>query len=386
MTDASVPNSPGMLASDVSQLTARQLAGQLMVVGFEGKRRAPDSLLASIQARERAGVVLFRRNVGKGLDGLHAVAQLNQSLITACPPGFAPLIAVDEEGGRVARLCEPALKMPPMRTVAKHGGADLVQRIARVVGQQLAALGFSMNFAPVVDVDTNVDNPIVGDRAFSRHAESVVILAEAYRRGLTAGGVQHCLKHFPGHGDTLLDSHLALPRVEHGRQRLDAIELLPFRRMVKDADSVMTAHVVFPALAPEDNAATRELPATLRRRLVRDLLREQFGFEGLVFSDDLEMRALAEQGPAGPLGVRAIEAGCDILLVCSDIVMQEEVFTALISAIEKTPDFRATAEAAAIRSLALRRKITPQSASPQQLRQLLKEEVQPLQEELNELL
>lgn len=366
------------LAVEVSLLSSRQLAGQLLVVGFDGSESAPPALLSSLQAAERAGVVLFRRNIDEGLEGLHRVAQLNQSLIDASPDSYPPLIAIDEEGGRVARLSAPALRIPPLRTVATNGGAPLLEQVAQAVGAQLGALGFSMNFAPVVDVDTNPENPIIGDRALSHDAECVVELAETYNRGLTAGGVQHCLKHFPGHGDTLVDSHLGLPRVEHDQERLNEVELLPFQRLACSSDSVMTAHVTYPAL--DDTQ-----PATLSRRIVHGILREKFGFEGLIFSDDLEMKALAEQGTAGEVAVRAIEAGCDILLVCSEPHTQVEVFDALVEKLKRSEVFRGIAEQAAVRSLALRRRGAPRAASREELDTVLREQVAPVQVALDAL-
>ena len=245
--EAAAPATPLAARLDqLDQLSPRQLVGQLVVVGFAGTV-APPELLASFAAGERAGVVIFRRNVDAGLTGLVGLQRLCAALGASSPAWLPPLVAIDEEGGRVARLGPPALRLPPMRRLAGLGDLDLIERVAVAVGRELACLGVSLNFAPVVDVDTNPDNPVIGDRSFARDPGAVTSAAAAYLRGLRAAGVAGCLKHFPGHGDTLLDSHLALPTVSHERARLESVELAPFRQLAPHADSMMSAHVIYPA-------------------------------------------------------------------------------------------------------------------------------------------
>lgn len=358
-------------------LSPRQLAGQLMVVGFAGAE-APPELCSSFEAGERAGVVLFRRNIEPGLDGLGGLQRLCASLAAASPASLPPLIAIDEEGGRVVRLGPPALHLPPMRCLAEQGGVERVERVAAAVARELACLGLTLNFAPVVDVDTNPDNPIIGDRAFSRTPEAVVAFASAYLRGLRAGGVAGCLKHYPGHGDTLLDSHLALPTVSHDRARLDAVELVPFRQLAAQAESMMTAHVVYPAL----DAAC---PATLSRAIVHDLLRGELGFGGVLFSDDLEMQAIAGHGDVGVSALAAVRAGCDLLLVCSQADAQARVYAALLEACESDQDFALLCRDAARRGLALRRAHPPRPGSLEQFESLARTELEPLAADLARL-
>lgn len=358
--------------ADIDGLSARQLAGQLLVVGFAGLE-APPELLAAFEAGERAGVVLFRRNLEPGLPGLAATRRLCASLLAASPAELPPLVAIDEEGGRVARLGPPALRMPPMRRLADLGDLALCERVATAVGRELRGLGVTLNFAPVVDVDTNPDNPIIGDRSFSNEPERVVEFAAAYLRGLRAGGVAGCLKHYPGHGDTLLDSHLALPAVAHGRERLEAVELLPFRRLAAQADSMMTAHVVYPALDPT-------CPATLSPRIVRELLRGELGFAGVLFSDDLEMQAI--QGSVGAAALAAVRAGCDLLLVCSRADAQAEVHAALEGEIDRDAAFAWRCREAALRGLALRHAHPPRPGSAEQFAELDRTELTPLAAEL----
>lgn len=355
-------------------LSPAQLAGQLLVVGYEGKK-LPTDLQWALAAGERAGVILFRRNLTSGFDGLCQLQELCREVAALTPAQLPPLITIDEEGGRVARLEPPALKLPPLRRIADLGDLALLERVGAVIGRELACLGLTMNFSPVVDVDTNPDNPVIGDRAFSHDAAEVAERAAAYARGLRAGGVQNCLKHFPGHGDTLLDSHLALPTVAHSRERLEAVEILPFRQLAPHADSMMTAHVVYPAL-------DAERAATLSPRIATDLLRTELGFQGVLFSDDLEMQAIAGHAAPESSAPVALLAGCDILLVCSKADAAKRVHSALAERIARDGAFRARCEQAAERSLALRRACRPHPESPAELAALLQGPVAALEAEL----
>jgi beta-N-acetylhexosaminidase len=356
-------------------LGAAQLAGQLLVVGFAG-HDLPAPLARALERGERAGVVIFRRNVASGEDGLRRLQALCAEVAERCPPALPPLLGIDEEGGRVARLHSPALVMPPMRRLAAMGGAPLVRRVASTVGRELRCLGLSLVFAPVVDVDTNPDNPVIGDRSFSDDPARVVELARAYLAGLADAGLASCLKHFPGHGDTSQDSHLALPFVRHDLQRLRSVELRPFSELSALADSVMTAHVVYDALDPL-------LPATLSPTIVSELLRTELGFAGTVFSDDLDMRAIAAERSLGEAAVAAVAAGCDLLLACEDPEHQNQAHAALAARIDSDPAFRRRAVEAAERGLFLRRKFSPRAGSWQEMCELVREQIAPLQVELS---
>lgn len=359
---------------DLDSLAPAELVGQLLVVGFDGQR-APPELAQALRAGERAGVILFRRNLEPGLGGLGKLQDSCAELGELAKSGLPPLISIDEEGGRVARLSPPALVLPPMRRIASLGDLELMERVGRVMGNQLRCLGLTMNFAPVVDVDTNPHNPVIGDRAFSRDPAEVASFAGAYLRGLQASGLLGCLKHYPGHGDTLEDSHHALPTVRHDRARLEAVELLPFRRLAPRADSMMTAHVVYPCLDPE-------CAATLSSFISETLLRAELGFEGVLFSDDLEMQAIAGHAEPEQSAVQALEAGCDMLLVCSDARVQARVHAALLARFTRSEAFAGRCRQAAGRSLAMRRRCPPRPGSLEDFGALLRSEVMPLQAEL----
>ena len=298
---------------------------------------------------ERGGVVLFRRNVGPTMEG---VAALNAAVAQAAPAELPPLVAVDQEGGRVMRLGAPALQLPPMRRLGDLADDALITRVAEAQARELAALGFTMSFAPVADIHTRDANPIIGDRAFATTPELVARFAGAFAEGLARGGLLSCAKHFPGHGDTTVDSHLALPRVERPAAELRATERASFAALARHAaiDSMMTAHVFYPALDASQ-------PASLSHAICTDLLRTELGFRGVLFSDDLEMKALTM--PAAESAVRAVLAGCDVLLVCSQADLAVEAHAALVREAERSPAFRARCEEACGRALAMRRRAVP---------------------------
>jgi beta-N-acetylhexosaminidase len=338
-------------------LPVAHACGQLLVGGFDGAE-LPASFARALRDGSVGGATLFRRNVESDDDGddVAKVGRLCAQIARAAPDELPPLVAVDQEGGRVARLRAPALSVPPMRVLGARGDAALVERVARAQARELLTLGFTMSFAPVLDVDTNPQNPVIGDRAFSSDAHEVARLGLAYARGLAAGGLLACGKHFPGHGDTSVDSHLALPAIPHGRARLDEIELLPFRAAAEaNVDALMTAHVVCTAL-------DRERPATLSRRVCHDLLRGEIGFRGVVVSDDLEMKAISARYPIEEAAVLAVTAGCDVLLVCSDQVLLARAHAALVSEAEKSRAFRKRCLESAERVVAMRRRVPPRPA------------------------
>ena len=226
--------------------------------------------------------------------------------------------------------------------------AALAQAVGRAIGDELAALGLDVDFAPVLDVHTNPANPIIGDRAFGTDAEAVARRALAFARGLDAAGVIACGKHFPGHGDTATDSHLELPRIDHGWDRLERVELEPFRRAAAAGmPMIMTAHVVFAALDPAR-------PATLSPEVVTGLLRGRLGYRGVIVSDDLDMRAIADHMGVGAAAVAAIRAGCDVLLLCKDERHQAEAEAALIREAEADGELRRRIGESAARVRALK--------------------------------
>lgn len=262
--------------------------------------------IAVLRAVGPSGVILFRRNV-------ESVEQLRGLTAALHELPSRPLVSIDHEGGRVTRLGAPFTQFPPAREIGRTGDPDLAYAVGLAMGTELASAGIDINLAPVLDVDSNPDNPIIGDRAFSSRPEEVAAFGVAFLRGLQAGGVLPCGKHFPGHGDTDRDSHTELPVAMRSRAALDTTELLPFRAVIAAGiPLLMTAHVVYPALDPHR-------PATLSRRTLQDLLRREMGFTGVVVSDDLEMRAISAHRSIPESAVTALQSGVDWVLICNDL-------------------------------------------------------------------
>lgn len=338
----------------------RRAAGQVLIAGFPAGP-LPESLAGMARTGDLGGFILFRRNL-PAVDSLAEVATLTRGLRALCPAEVPPWIAVDQEGGRVARLGSPLLRLPPMRRVGARDDVVLTERVAAALGAQLALLGFNTDFAPVLDIDTNPDNPVIGDRSFGTDVASVTRHGLAFAAGLQRAGVIACGKHFPGHGDTDLDSHLALPRLSHDRARLDAVELGPFRAARGALDAIMTAHVVFDAIDPH-------LPATLCRAAITGILREELGYDGVIVSDDLEMKAVADHYGVGDAACRAIDAGCDAVLICSKPDLCVTAYEALVTRAERDHEFGQRLEQAAERGIALRlrRRSSIAAAAPEQV-------------------
>ena len=298
----------------------RDVAG-LLCVGFHGTTPSPEVL--ELLRRGVGGVILFSRN----LVDAEQVAALVGVLKRAA--GRPLLISIDQEGGRVARLRAPHgfTELPPMRRLGEAGDERLAFAAGALVGRELRAVGIDQNYAPVVDVDTNPDNPVIGDRSLSREPERVGRLGAALAHGLQSEGVAACAKHFPGHGDTSQDSHHQLPRLAHSLERLVAVELPPFTALARaGVAAVMTAHVVFEPLDPMR-------PATLSPAVLR-LLRDRCGFEGACVSDDLEMKGIAEHFPLEEMAPGALSAGVDQLLICHSAALQHRAIDLVRAAVE----------------------------------------------------
>jgi beta-N-acetylhexosaminidase len=333
--------------------------GQLLWFGFEGTR-VPARLRDQLAAGAVGATILFKHNLqlsaapdgGPELCDLDALAALNGDLHRAAPDGTPALVAVDQEGGVVQRVRAPATRWPPMAAHARLAPPEdesLAEEVGRALGGELRALGFDIDFAPVLDVHTNAANPIIGDRAFGTEPEAAARRALAFARGLLDAGLLSCGKHFPGHGDTLTDSHLELPRIDHGWERLERVELLPFARAAQAGlPMIMTAHVVFAALDPDR-------PATLSEAVVTGLLRERLGYRGVIVSDDLVMKAIAGSMGVGVAAVAAVRAGCDALLVCHHEDQQEEAAAALYREAERDSELRRKIGEAAARVRAMKR-------------------------------
>src|SRR4051812_38121787 len=302
----------------------RREIGQLLIAGFNGQQMPPE-LRALAREFGLGGVILFARNVADP----EQVAELafDASRLT---PDLPCWVSVDQEGGRVARLKTPFTEWPPMATLGRSGDVALAERFARALAAELKSVGITLDYAPVLDIHTNPKNPVIGDRALADKAEQVARLGAAIVRALQGEGIAACGKHFPGHGDTATDSHFELPLVEHPPERLRDTEFVPFRAAINaGVATIMTAHVLVPSL-------DEKRPASLSRRIVHELLREELKFEGVILSDDLEMKAVAAEFEVPSAAVMAIQAGCDGVLICSgDHDTQAAALETIIHAVEE---------------------------------------------------
>jgi beta-N-acetylhexosaminidase len=302
-------------------MTLREAIGQLFILGFEG--RAPSFAVEDfIREHNPGGVILFARNLGSPEE----IAMLTNALQAASP---TPLfVAIDQEGGKVTRLEPPFTQWPSAGAVGAVGSSELAYAMAHAMAKELLAVGINMNLAPVLDVLTNPANPIMAGRCFGNDPQVVTRLGMAVFGGLKDMGVLAVGKHFPGHGDTTVDSHLGLPVVPHDQARVVAVELAPFVAAIGEGiPALMTAHLLVPALDPER-------PATLSRPILTELLRERLGFSGLLVSDDLLMRGIADTTPPGEAAVRFLEAGGDCVLICHDAEAQRQAILAVVEAVE----------------------------------------------------
>jgi len=278
--------------------------GQLVMATVPGTEMDAETA-ARLRAGQYAGVVLFSRNIVSIKQTLALTAAIYELLTVDDLP---PIIGVDQEGGRVGRLMAVATLTPSAMALGATGDPALVERIGYAVGHELRALGINTDFAPVADVNNNPLNPVIGTRSFGESPERVSALVVAFAKGLRDAGVAATAKHFPGHGDTQVDSHLDLPTIPHDLTRLRAVELPPFAAAIRaGVPLVMTAHIRFPALEPDG------LPATLSPRILNDLLRAEMGFDGVIISDAMMMKAIDDHYGIVAGSVRAVIAGNDIV-------------------------------------------------------------------------
>ena len=278
--------------------------GQLFMVGIPNPTLDTNTR-AQLLNLQPGGVILFRRNY-TDVEQLAALCEEIHALL----PDHPPLIALDHEGGRVHRLTAPFTHFPPAAVIGQTQSLKLAQQIGQAMGVELSSIGVDIDFAPVLDVWTNPANTVIGDRAFSSDPQTVGLFGCAQARGLRAGGVIPCGKHFPGHGATIVDSHDDLPRDERSLDELQRIDLQPFRMAIaEEIEMLMTAHIVYPALDPE-------CPATRSQPILKDLLRRQLGFRGVIVTDDLEMGAIIRHDSVESAAIQALRAGADLLLIC----------------------------------------------------------------------
>lgn len=305
----------------------QRLAGGLLWCGWGAQGEDPSSgsphLQWILEELGAGGVVLFDRNLGCDEEIFKLTRRIRRG------SRARPLVGVDQEGGRVCRILRPGLVFPGNMALGALDDLETTRKAAETMALQLATLGFDTPFAPCLDVNSNPRNPIIGVRSFGDSPDVVARHGIAAMKGIESGGLLPVIKHFPGHGDTNLDSHLELPVQPAGRARLESVELAPFRAAIAaGAPAVMTTHILFPEL-------DAELPATLSASIVGGLLRGEMGFDGLVVSDCLEMAGISAHWSPEETAVLAMKSGVDLLLVCHTREVQQRMRDALVLAVQE---------------------------------------------------
>lgn len=302
--------------------------GQLLVIGFNGKS-APEEVKELIRNYHIGGIILFGRNIGTPKEVLTLTTELQHEAKVA---GYTHplLICVDQENGVVRRLGDGTTIFPGAMTLGATDNPDNAYKIGFATGKELISLGINWNLAPVLDVNNNPDNPVIGVRSFGESAEKVAQFGQAAMKGMQDAGIVTTLKHFPGHGDTNVDSHLDLPVISHSPERLEAVELKPFKTCIENgADTIMTAHVYFPSIESEPG-----VPATLSKKVITGLLREKLGFNGVVTTDCMEMNAILNGIGTEKGGVATLKAGADLVMISHTLDRQIGTIKEIISSVK----------------------------------------------------
>ncbi|MFS0689202.1 beta-N-acetylhexosaminidase [Sporosarcina sp. 179-K 8C2 HS] len=323
-----VTESPEIDFSRVDELmenmTLEEKVGQLLIVGMEGKTYG-DQLDHLIRLYHVGGIILLGKNVSYPAG---IVKLLNESKKANSSYKIPLFVSVDEEGGRVSRLPSSMKKLPTAEYLGRTGDERLVYETGVYLAELLHAFGYNMNYAPVLDVHSNPKNPVIGDRSFSSNPEEVANLSMAMMKGMTDNGIISVVKHFPGHGDTHVDSHLSLPVIEKTLEELYRTELIPFQRAIDEhADMIMVAHIMFPKLDDE-------YPSSLSKKIITGLLRKELHYEGVVITDDLTMGAIVNEFTVPEAAVQSFIAGSDLLLIAGDYEAQVDTFNALMNAVQ----------------------------------------------------
>ncbi len=328
-----------------------EMTGQMIMAGFEGTTLTPETE-DLIRNQHVGGLILFSRNY-ENPEQLHTLIRDLQKVAASTSTGLPLFISVDQEGGRVARLTEPFTKYPPLCCLGHAQSESLAYRFGQSLAAELVDVGINMDYAPVLDVHTNPENPIIGDRAIASDPETVARLANSFIKGFKDKGMIPVGKHFPGHGDTHLDSHLDLPTVKRDAATLEAVELFPFRETISQGlEVIMTAHVIY-------TAWDKKNPATFSKKILQDILRQELGFQGVILSDDLEMKAVENYFPFDAFPRMGIEAGLDMFLICNNVEKVRALHDQLIRDVDKGTIPTAPIQQSVERILHLKRNLTP---------------------------
>lgn len=308
----------------VDEMTLDEKIGQMVLVGFEGYT-VNDATRRLIEDYHVGGFILFERNIR---DVEQLVDLLNELKNINTVNKMPLFISTDEEGGRVSRMPKEFKKLPPNKTIGDINNGDFSFEIGSIIGEELKGLGLNMDFAPVLDINSNPNNPVIGSRSFGDNIEIVTKLGIRTMEGIASEGIIPVIKHFPGHGDTSVDSHLDLPCINNDLERLQDLEFVPFKEAIDNgADVVMVAHILFSQLDEEN-------PASLSKTIITDILRDHMEFDGVVITDDMTMGAIVDNYGMGEAAVKSIVAGTDIVLICHQYENQISAINAIKTAVK----------------------------------------------------
>lgn len=289
----------------------REYIGQQLIIGLSGESLTQDEAQFIVE-NNIGGVILFDRNL-KSVEQIHKLISDVQQLRYKLPEKTPLFVSVDMEGGRVHRLKDPFTQWPPVKNLGDIDSSNVTFKYTQLMGRELKAIGFNLDYAPCVDVLMNDDNKVIGDRALSSDPEIVAKLSSAMVRGYIKSDVLGCAKHFPGHGYTSVDSHFDLPIDKRTLADLEKQgDLEPFKRVIKArVDMIMTAHIQYPNIDPQ-------FPVTLSPLFIKQFLREALRYRGIIITDDLDMKALTKHFPIDEIPVMALQAGANMLLYCNE--------------------------------------------------------------------
>ncbi|AVQ98140.1 beta-N-acetylhexosaminidase [Oceanobacillus iheyensis] len=343
----------------ISSMTIKEKVGQMLMIGFEGTQ-VNDQTRNFIQENHIGGVILFERNITRNITDSKQLLNLNRELkeLNADSQDIPLFISVDEEGGVVSRMPPKIVNLPDSKKIGDLNNTELAYQVGEAIGERVNAFGFNVTMAPVMDVNSNPDNPIIGKRAFGDNKEIVSKMGVEEMKGIQSKGIIPVIKHFPGHGDTDVDSHLGLPVVHNSLESIREMELVPFQKAIDhQADMTMVAHILLPEIDNED-------PASLSKNVVTTMLREELGFDGVTITDDLTMGAILENYDIGDATVKAVQAGNDIVLVCHGDENKLKAVHSLTKAVESGAIKEERIDESVKRILHLKEKYNLSSTSP----------------------
>ncbi|WP_241230757.1 beta-N-acetylhexosaminidase [Paenibacillus sp. PAMC 26794] len=339
-----VPEEVDPVQEQLSSLTLEEKIGQMILAGVQGTT-LDDQAKQMITNQKVGGIIFYANNVST----LEGTAKFVKSIKEANQSNPVPIfMSVDQEGGKVSRMPETVESIPSSRKVGETKDSALAETMGELLARQVQLAGFNVDFAPVLDVNSNPKNPVIGDRSFGSSAELVSRMGIAEMKGLRSEDIIPVVKHFPGHGDTSVDSHLDLPVVNKTEKQLAELEWIPFQAAVKEqVEAVMVAHILFPKLDPDH-------PASLSDVIIGEHLRGKFNYDGVVITDDLSMGAIAKNFKLDQAALATVKAGSDILLVAHSYESAKTIFDTLISAVKSGKITESRIDKSVYRILALK--------------------------------